>query len=190
MAKDKLGRGLSISFDFGFNMDLSSGRRKEAKPVKNWKTEHFRRVTWAGLSKIHLSILINSASYPQLCRNCRAEQQWTLPTPLYWTTKSPHCFQRLCFFLFFFFFLNQSYMFHESQLHSRITSARRENKSVVLVKPGFSLQVQKQYHSLVVNTFWTKLLKISSVKKYTHLRMSFFVFDHKQELREGKRNGL
>lgn len=72
---------------------------------------------------------------------------------------------RDCAFFFFSFFLYQSYMFHESQLHSRITSACRENKSVVLVKPGFSLQVQKQYHSLVVNTFWTKLLKISSVKK-------------------------
>lgn len=81
-------------------------------------------------------------------------------------------------------------MFHESLLHSRITSARRENKSVVLVKPGFSLQVQKQYRTLVVNTFWTRLLKMSSVKKYTHLTMTFFIFDHKQELRESKRNGL
>lgn len=92
--------------------------------------------------------------------------------------------------LFSFFFLNESYMFHESLLHSRITSARRENKSVVLVKPGFSLQVQKQYRTLVVNTFWTRLLKMSSVKKYTHLTMTFFIFDHKQELRESKRNGL
>lgn len=133
--------------------------------------------------KRYFSVLLISDS-PTVVQEVEGRVPWTLLTRYTEPQNHPSVFRDCSKCMKPTCFLNHVFMVGLYQHAVKIS------QTVVLVKWGISLKVQKRHCTPFLNAFSTRLLQIPTKKQATYLKIILLISDDKHDLRASRRNGL